>query len=99
MNMKICRIFIVCLVLAAAAASEGYSEETTYFAIFMGGKKVGYSTQKRVEAGGKVTTTEEIHMRVSRDGVPLNIGITETSIETVEGKPLGFEVVQDSSVE
>jgi hypothetical protein len=42
-----------------------------------------------------VITTEKVSMQVSRADVPVSMNTTETSIETTEGKPVGFEVVQD----
>jgi hypothetical protein len=93
--MKIRSIFAVCLVLAAASVSNAKSEETEYFAVFMEGKKIGHAIQSRIIADGKVTTTEKVNMQVSRANVPVSMNMTETSIETTDGKPLGFEVVQD----
>jgi len=73
-------------------------EETEYFAVFMEGKKVGHAIQSRVVADGKVTTSEKASITISRADVPITINMTETSIETTDGKPLGFEVVQEMSV-
>ena len=93
--MKIRCIFAVCLVLAAAGVSNAKSEETEYFAVFMEGKKIGHSMRNRVTAEGKVTTTEKVSMLVSRANEPIKMNTTETSIETTDGKPLGFKIVQD----
>ncbi len=70
-------------------------EETEHFALFMEGKKVGHAIQSRVVADGKVTTTEKVSITISRAAVPVTIDMTETCIETIDGKPLGFEVVQE----
>lgn len=93
--MNIQRIFAAFLVLAAVGVSMADSEEFEYFAVLMQGKKIGHTTRSRVVADGKVSTTEEIHMQMNRGGVSVNVGMTEISIETVDGEPLGFEVVQD----
>ena len=93
--MKIRCIFAVCLVLAAAGVSNAKSEETEYYAVFMEGKKIGHSIRNRVTADGKVTTTEKVSMLVSRANEPIKMNTTETNIETTDGKPLGFQVVQD----
>jgi hypothetical protein len=61
----------------------------------MEGKKIGHLIQSRVAADGKVTTTQEMSMQVSRAGTPVKIHTTKTDIETTDGKPLGFQVVQD----
>lgn len=93
--MKIWYILSVCLVLAATSPSKAESEDTEYLAVFMESKKVGHAIQSRVVADGKVTTTEKVTITLSRANVPVTINMTETSIETIDGKPLGFEVVQE----
>lgn len=93
--MTIKYIIGVCLVLVVAGLTPPVLGETEYFALFMEGKKIGNAIQSRVIAGGKVTTTEKVSMQVSRADVPVSMNTTETSIETTEGKPVGFEVVQD----
>jgi hypothetical protein len=93
--MKIGHIFVICLVLAAGGVSKADSGETEYFAVFVSGKKIGYSIQSRVTAGGEVTTTHEMSMQVNRAGTPVKVHTTETNIETADGKPLGFKIVQD----
>ena len=77
---------------------EATSGQTEYFAVFMEGKKVGHAIQSRVVADEKVTTTEEASITISRADVPITINMTETCIETTDGKPLGFEVAQDMSI-
>lgn len=94
--MKIRCIFAVCLVLSAAGASSAKPEETRYYGVFMDGKKIGHAIRSRVMAEGKVTTTREVSIQVNRDGVPTKVVTTETSIETPDGKPLGFKVVQNA---
>jgi hypothetical protein len=93
--MKIRCIFAVCLVLAAAGVSNARSEETEYYAVFMEGKKIGHAIRNRVTAGRKVTTTQELSILVSRADEPVKMNMTETYIETTDGKPLGFKLVQN----
>ncbi|NIP26975.1 MAG: hypothetical protein GWN67_23835 [Phycisphaerae bacterium] len=81
-----------------APAEQPVSEETEYFAVFMEGKKVGHAIQTRVVDDEKVTTSEEVSITISRAEVPVTIKMTETSIETTAGKPLGFRVSQDMSI-
>ena len=91
----------LCLTLLSngwANSTRGEPNEIDYFAVFMEGKKVGYAIQSREAAGGKVTTTEKVSITISRANVPVTIDMTETSIETTDGKPLGFEAVQELSV-
>lgn len=95
--MKI-RCIIVVLVLASAGFSRAASEETEYFAVFMDGKKVGHAIHSRVEADKKVTSSDKVSITLSRANIPVTINMTETGIETVDGKPVGFEVIQDLGI-
>jgi hypothetical protein len=69
-------------------------EETEYFALFMEGKKVGYAVQNRTVESSKVTTSAELEITLSRTGIPVSIQTKADTIETTDGKPLGFEVEQ-----
>ena len=69
-------------------------DETEYLAVFMQGKKVGHAVHTRRVADGKVTTSEDVSITISRVGIPLTVKMTETSVETTDGKPLGFESLQ-----
>jgi hypothetical protein len=69
-------------------------DEAEYFAVFMEGKKVGHAIQSRSVADGKVTTSENVSITVSRANVSVTIEMTETGIETAKGEPVGFEVTQ-----
>lgn len=66
-------------------------------AVFIDGKKVGYAIHSRIVEGDKVKTTEKANMTINRLNVPVTMKTEETSIETLDGKPLGFESVQDMS--
>jgi len=81
-----------------AVPEDASPDEIEYFAVFMEGKKVGHAIQSRVVDDEKVTTSEEVSITISRAAVPVTIRMTETSIETADGKPLGFEVAQDMSI-
>ncbi len=89
------RYFIgVYLLLALADCAAPALGETEYFAVFMEGKKVGYTIQSRAAADGKVTTTEEVSITISRANVPITMNMSETNSETTDGNPLGFASVQ-----
>jgi len=79
-------------------SGEVASDETEYFAVFMEGKKVGHAIQSRFVADGEVTTSEKASITISRADIPITINMTETCIETTDGKPLAFEAVQELSV-
>ncbi|MHC4889255.1 MAG: transglutaminase-like domain-containing protein [Planctomycetota bacterium] len=80
------------------APEETTVGETEHFAVFIEGKKVGYAIHNRVTTDGNVTTSEKVSITMSRDNVPVTINTKETNIETTDGEPLGFEVVQELGV-
>ncbi len=81
-------------VAAEAETEDAESTEVEYFAVFMEGKKVGYAVQSRIESNGQVTNSEKARLTISRTGIPITVETTETTIETPDGKPLGFEIEQ-----
>jgi len=88
------RVVIGLWLLLTAGLPAFAQEEKEYFALFMEGKKVGHAIHTRTVEGAKVSTIEEVSVTISRLGIPVTVAMTETSIETIEGKPLGFEAVQ-----
>lgn len=90
--LNVCLIFavITCMVSTSLAGSD----EAEYLAVFMEGKKVGYAVETRAVSDDKVTTSEQVSITISRGGISVTIDMTETSIETTNGEPLGFEVTQ-----
>lgn len=77
-----------------AGSEQAQPEETEYFAVFMEGKKVGYAIQNRAVAGNKVTTSVDLKITLSRIGVSVSVQTRVITIETIDGKPLGFELEQ-----
>lgn len=72
--------------------------KTEYLAVFMNNKKIGYAIEEREVSDQEVRSTETMFMTVARMGVPLSIQASETAIETLDGKPLGFEMKQKMSL-
>ncbi len=94
LNILLTLVVVVCLACPASAGAEVDSDETEYFALFMEGKKAGHAIQSRVVSDGKVTSSKEVNITVSRMGISMTMETKETSIETTAGEPLGFEVEQ-----
>ncbi len=88
------KILTVALLLAAWCSPVWAAQESEYFAVFMQGKKVGHAVNTRSVEAGKVTTREDVSITISRVGIPVTVAMTETSVETTEGKPLSFKSVQ-----
>lgn len=94
LNVWLVFAVIACLICPSFAGSKAESDDKEYFAVFMEGKKIGYSIQSRAVDGQKVTTSEQVNLTINRAGMSVTIEMTETSIETTKGEPLGFEVTQ-----
>ncbi len=77
-----------------AGSEQAQPEETEYFAVLMEGKKVGYAIQNRAVAGNKVYTSVELKITLSRMGVSVSVKTKVSTFETIDGKPLGFELEQ-----
>ncbi|MHC4753208.1 MAG: hypothetical protein ACYTFW_25500 [Planctomycetota bacterium] len=94
--LSICLVFIAVALSTSTGSAESKpaSDQEEYFAVFMEGKKVGHAVQNRVVTGGKVTTSENVSITVSRANVSVTIEMVESSIETTKGEPLGFEATQ-----
>jgi len=91
--MKFC--FLAFCVALLLPVNRAVAEETNreFYAICVDGQKIGYAIQSRSVTDGVVTTTEGMNMTIARAGLSITIGTVETSIETVNGKPIGFESV------
>jgi len=81
-------------VLVGAEFGREQPDETEYFAILMEGQKVGHAIQGRVVNGSQVSTTTELEITLSRTGIPVGIQTKAMTVETIDGKPLGFELEQ-----
>ena len=86
-------LLTACLFLSVFAGAA--QVETDYFAVLMNNSKVGYAVHSRSVEGVIVTTTDQMHLTISRGGVVLNIATSETYVETIEGKPLSFKTTEN----
>ncbi|MFC1793435.1 transglutaminase family protein [Planctomycetota bacterium] len=98
LNVSVVFAVIICLISTSLAGSNAESDEKEYFAVFMESKKVGHAIQSRIVSEGKVTTTEDVSITISRGGISMTVEMKETSIETTNGEPLGFESTQKLGV-
>lgn len=91
------RSFLTCLLIALLTPSLLAADKATeqYFALYMGGGKIGWAAEIRTPAADKVTTTQKTELTISRGSIAITAKTSETQFETPDGKPLGFEYVQD----
>ncbi|MDO8302477.1 MAG: hypothetical protein Q7T18_04460, partial [Sedimentisphaerales bacterium] len=92
--MQVRYLVLVMMLMGIGAAAAGQAPEQ-YFAVFMDGHKVGYESSIRQVEKTKVTTTEAIDLTLSRNDISVRLTQKQTSFETADGKPLGFESFSD----
>jgi hypothetical protein len=78
----------------SATSSSQPAASIKYAAIFMEGRKVGYISTSRATVAGDVTTSTFMEIAIKRGDVALVISVAERDVETIDGQPLAFEVVQ-----
>lgn len=64
-----------------------------YRALFINGKKVGFSASARVADANEVTTVERGEYTFALYGAPQTMYSLETCVETPDGKPLAFKYI------
>lgn len=90
-------LFLALWVFSGAAAVRADQKEVEYYAILVDGQKIGHVVLTRSIADGVVTTSEDMLMTLVRGGMSLPVQTVETAVETVDGRPLGFQVEQKIS--
>lgn len=85
----------LCVCLSSSALAATGPKEIEYAAVLLDGSKIGHVIHTRKVESEKVRTSEEMNLTINRAGISLKISTTETSIETLKGKPLGFEALQN----
>lgn len=85
-------LFVAACLFSTAFAAAPAEQQTDYLAILLEGKKIGHAAHTRVVDGPKVITTETLTMILGRGGQTVKIESSEIHHETLDGKPLGFEM-------
>ena len=100
------KIFILFAMLFFFLNAPLFAEEPeyNYYALYMNGSRCGYDIQSRQVKGDRVISTDNILFELVRMGTPMKLDLSETDIETTDGRPLGFKAIQkvatmDMSVE
>lgn len=97
--MQVFRKFVLLAVLAGLATPAICGDsKTIYYAVFIDGKKIGHSISTKLEADGKVTTSQEMLLELGRGNVKMKVAQKTTSVETADGKPLEFTSTQDMGI-
>ena len=64
-----------------------------WFTVLLDGRKIGSFESTRVVRDGRVVTSQILDLSIDRAGVSVALSSRETSDETPDGKPLGFQSV------
>jgi len=96
MRHRALRLIVATWALAAGGAAA--RADTQFFTVLMDGKKAGYGKHVRTVAKDKVTSTEVLKITVGRGTTPITTLMSETCVETLDGKPLEFTSVMDMSL-
>lgn len=94
--LNVQRIFFSLVILLVITAYPAYTGEPEigYFALYFNGSRCGYTVESRRVDGDKVINKETMHFELKRMGTPIEMEVTESSIETEQGEPLGFRLEQ-----
>ena len=82
---------VSCGLPSLAACAEPPPDQ--WFTVLLDGRKIGSFESTRVEHGGRVVTSQILDLSIERAGVSVALSSRETSDETPDGKPLGFQSV------
>ena len=88
-------VTFIILAFAGFANSDVRTESPIAFdeewmALLLDGQKTGHVHSTRTEYVDRVEHTEEYDMQIKRSGVTIGMRTRDTTVETLDGKPLGF---------
>lgn len=92
------RLIAIAGVFSLVLASPVVAADETYFALMINGQKVGHAMETRTVHDGHVTHNQSMDISISRGPSTVNARITVKAVNTTEGKPVSFEMVQDIGV-
>jgi hypothetical protein len=78
------------LVLLIPLAAHAEPAQEQWFSVLLDGRKIGSFESTREVREEKVTTRQRLDIDLERAGTKISMSSTETSEETVDGKPLAF---------
>ena len=88
----------LCLSAQANTTQQTPDRTVEYYALLAKGQKIGHAIFRRhLDNNNQVHSTQQATFTMLRLGTPLTITLTETHIETPDGKPLRFETLQQVS--
>lgn len=76
------------LLLLAIATPLLAADHDRWYALQMQGQRAGWMHTSQRTAGDRITSTSEMHMKIRRGAVTVDISISSEFVETVDGKPV-----------
>ncbi len=95
--MKKCLLLTATLAFLLNIPVFGETPQTNYFALYFNGSRCGYDIQTRTVEGDRVINIDNIVLELERMGTPVKLDVSETAIETLDGRPLSFKSTQKIS--
>src|SRR5674476_503712 len=76
--------------LALPLVAQAKPPAEQWFTVVLDGRKIGSFESTRKVRGAQVATTQTLDIMLDRAGSRVALSNTETSTETIDGKPLAF---------
>ncbi len=89
--MRLLPLLLILSLVAVPAAAAPASEQ--WYSVLLDGRKIGEFESSREKRDTRVITRQRIDIELDRAGTKVSMGSTETSEETLDGKPLAFRTV------
>jgi len=58
--------------------------------VYLAGGKIGYGHSTMIRQGDEIHTSVKMNLKIARAKVSLKLGVTQTTVETLQGEPLEF---------
>jgi hypothetical protein len=81
---------LMLLLLSLPLLARAAPPEEQWYTVLLDGRKIGSFESRREVAAGEVRTTQSLQVELERAGIRVALGSTERTVETTDGKPLGF---------
>ena len=91
-SIKLSLLLFAALCAAAPPnpAQARASREAEWMQVLLEGRKIGWNRHVRHESRDRIETTETLHVTLDRIGTPVRMETEQQSIETPDGRALGF---------
>ena len=85
------RCLLLFLLLGLGGAACAAEVDTQWYSVLLDGRKIGQFESTREVRDTRVITRQSMQIAIERAGTRMELGSSETSEETLDGKPLAFD--------